>query len=183
MPYTPLPARRVLRGLWGGFQASALARESTTEVWDRLRSNAQSWADQMMHFTGLTGVTGGDVLGHVNAADVSNMRGIAGKWASARAHLHTMDRGAQIGADAIFDYGHLTGTYPPPGQERYRLRVNLSYSVRGMEGTATEWKTYELFGPPTTVDKLLEFATRTTLRRYKQISQVTGINDFELERF
>ena len=183
MPFVPLPARDVLRGLWGGFQASALARESTADVWDRLRSNAQAYADNLMHFTGLSGITGADVLGHVSASDVSRMRGIAGEWASARAHLHSIDRNVQIGPESIFDYGRLTGNYPRPGQERWRVRANISYAVKGQAGQVTEWRTYELSGPPTTVDSLLRWATNATMSRYKQVSQVTGVNDFELERY
>lgn len=148
-----------MRGLWGSMVASAAAGQSTAEVWQGLRDAAASWARSVLSLTLGRAPTAdeiqsasGQLFKGVTIQHVNAWRSEAGRWVKAQNALRGTPNNVQIGSDAIFRRNQALWGGQDSVIPTYRIRVQYSFTVGKTAGT--EWSTYHLGGPLTTMDDI-----------------------------
>lgn len=143
MPGELRPGAARLLGLFGSIQASAFAEMSTAEVWDELRDAASR--------------SGFDLAG-INAADVSQLRGIANEARNAMQAFSQASPGDAITGSMIFDApwrAESTG-----GELLPSFRVRYALQVVDPQGNETLlWQSFTTTQLPGTVEGLLSDVT------------------------
>lgn len=180
----------ILRGLFGALVASAEAGESTAQVWSGLRAGAADWAANTLAITlgrppDATEVAAAakTLLAGVSAADVSRWRGIAGQYVAAKGNLTSRMLGSQIFGDAIFRPPWSVTDSNPAVTERYRIRVNWLLQYKGFETVElSEWNTYDLTGPLTSVQDALDQARAAFEQAsYNTRTSIKDVLDYSIE--
>ena len=180
----------VLRGLFGTFLNSAEEKQDTATVWAQLREASESWAAPALEIelgreptSEEIANAGKALLSGISAADVSNMRGIAGQYAGAHQALRDLDTELQIPSEAIFRAPWAESSGSAAVQERYRLRVKWNIEFRGFERTElSEWNSYQLEGPLTTIeDALAQARNAFAAAEYNKRASILGVEDYAIE--
>lgn len=181
----------LLRGLFGAFQSSAAAGQSTAEVWRQLRVAAGA---QAFRITGrgeqppdsVLEASGQKILQAqgVSVQDVNQFRAVAGQWRAAKQNLLAATRDEQLTADHIFT---------PPWARTTQLGVDARYRVRvlwevqPLSGDPFRtWGTYEVSSPLTSLGDLLDQAGALVGRKPGSDiplgATVNGAVDYELSQ-
>ena len=181
----------LLSGLFGTFQQGAAAGADTASIWSSLRQAAANWYYQSLGITPPESAaqleqTGASVLSGqgVNIFNVNTYRQVAGNWAQAKANLMALNPADQIPGEEIFTppWAKTTAAGVP---DRYRIRVNWQWSPEGQEPT-TQWASYELTGPISSVNNSLSQALQLAQRSsyWVQLTQsATPVAaDYEIEQ-
>ncbi len=150
----------LLSGLFGTFQEGAAAGADTASIWSSLRQAAGSWwygtnGLPLPASTSVLESTGASILSQqgVTIFNVNTYRQVAGSWAQAKANLMALNPADQITGEAIFTPPWATTTAAGV-PDRYRIRVNWEWSPEG-QATTSQWSTYELTGPISSVNNAL----------------------------
>lgn len=181
----------LLRGLFGAFQSSAAAGQSTAEVWRQLRVAAGA---QAFRITGrgptppdsVLEASGAQILSArgVGIREVNQFRALAGEWRLAKQNLLTGGREGQLRASQIFT-PPWARTTQLGADARYRIRVQ--WEVQPLTGDPFRtWGTYELSSPLTSLGDLLDQAGALVGRKPGSDiplgATVNGAVDYELSQ-
>ena len=185
------------RGAFGVFQRAAAERQTTSQVWDSIRSWADSRAladlrsqgNAMPSIDELAAASRSYTSGW-NMQTVNAMRGEAGRWIGAKRRLHELQPQAAPTGNEIYRPPWATSPDIPGVQQAYRFRVKLSISPPGQPGLGeSKWATVFSPGPLTSISDLLGGSLLQAIRdRYKMgggplnlATQDVAIEDYELE--
>lgn len=181
----------LLRGLFGAFQSSAAAGQSTAEVWRQLRVAAGAQAFRIAGRgeqppDSVLEASGQKILQAqgVSVQDVNQFRAIAGQWRAAKQNLLAATRDEQLTAGGIFTppWAHTTQLGV---DARYRVRVQ--WEVQPLSGDPFRtWGTYEVSSPLTSLGDLLDQAGALVGRKPGSDiplgATVNGAVDYELSQ-
>lgn len=193
MPDTPEEplSNPLLRGLFGAFQSSAAAGQSTAEVWRQLRvaAGSQAWRISGRGPTPPDSVleaNGTEILRArgVGIQEVNAFRAVAGQWRLAKQNLANATRDEQIKASQLFT-PPWARTTQLGADARYRVRVQ--WEVQPLTGDPFRtWGTYELSSPLTSLGDLLDQAGALVGRKPGSDiplgATVNGAVDYELSQ-
>lgn len=179
-----------LRQLFPAIVSAAADGASTAQVWDAIRGAAGNMASQVLSTTLGREPTEQEVLQSakglldgISATDVSAARGAAGQMVSAHANLVGGDPDAQIDSSQIARAPWSQTTNVAGVNEQYRIRVQRSITVKGFtEINTTEWGTYDLSGPLTSVNDALTQANGLwSGRDYNKRASINQVLDYVIE--
>lgn len=181
----------LLRGLFGAFQSSAAAGQSTAEVWRQLRVAAGAQAFRIAGRgeqppDSVLEASGQKILQAqgVSVQDVNQFRAVAGQWRAAKQNLLAATRDEQLTAGGIF---------APPWARTTQLgvdaryRVRVQWEVQPLSGDPFRtWGTYEVSSPLTSLGDLLDQAGALVGRKPGSDiplgATVNGAVDYELSQ-
>lgn len=181
----------LLRGLFGAFQASAAAAQSTAEIWRQLRVGAGA---QAFRITGqgerppdsVLEANGAEILRAqgVDAIAINQFRALAGQWRQAKENLGQAALGDQLQAEHIFTPPWAT-TSQLGVDARYRIRVQ--WEVQPLTGNPFKtWGSYEISSPLTSLGDLLAQAGALVGRKPGSDiplgATINGAVDYELSQ-
>lgn len=181
----------LLRGLFGAFQSSAAAGQSTAEVWRQLRVAAGAQAFRIAGRgeqppDSVLEASGQKILQAqgVSVQDVNQFRAVAGQWRAAKQNLLAATRDEQLTAGGIFT--------PPWARTTQlgvdaRYRVRVQWEVQPLSGDPFRtWGTYEVSSPLTSLGDLLDQAGALVGRKPGSDiplgATVNGAVDYELSQ-
>lgn len=185
-----VPPQSILRGLYGTFVQAASQGQTTAEVWQSLRDAASSWAQSYLGITTGQSPTPDQVaaeaktlLSHIDVAQVSTMRGIAGQQVEAMRQLMAADPEAQITGRQVFQAPWSQASKSPYLSPNYRIRVQWDLLHQGFAPVElSEWATYELTGPLTSVaDALRQARSAFSAASYNVRTRITGVAAYSIE--
>jgi len=181
----------VLRGLWGSLVAGAESGgRGAANMWESLRSGAESWATSVLSITSPTPPTEAEIalqahslIGHVTIMDVNRYAKTVGEFLAAKQNLQQLDPADQIPGNAIFHAPWATTVGNPAVPTRYRIRVLRSITVSGFtQIQRNEWATYEISSPLTsTADALQQANTLFAQSDYNARAQINDVLDYVIE--
>lgn len=185
-----IPPDNILRGLFGSLVSSAEEGEGTAAVWSKLRTAAANWATSQLQAmlgegpsTEAVSAYVSRMMSGISASMVSTYRGLAGQYVAAKSNLAQRDPESQIFGDAIWR-APWRSTGPGTGQEeRFRIRVNWDIQYAGFTSVQhSEWNTYDLDGPLTSVADALRSAKDAFERAtYNARASINGVLDYSIE--
>lgn len=178
----------LLSGLWGSFQSAAINHSPSTDLWSDLRINAAKYYLGSLGEKVPTDDTYLEEIGRpilsaagVNPGNVNIYRQVAGEWLAAKNNLATTASEQQIEGNAIFvpPWATTTDNLTP---SRFRIRINATWTNQADEAI-NGWKTYELFGPLSSLGEALDNASSQLVGsdRYK-VKGLVSVNSWELEQ-
>lgn len=179
-----------LRSLFPSIVSAASQGASTSEVWDAIRGAAGSIASQVLSTTLGRNPTEQEVLesakgllSGISATDVSAARGAAGQMVRAHNALLAASDDAQITSEQIGRAPWSTTTNVAGVNEQYRIRVQRSITVKGFtEIQTTEWGTYDLSGPLTSIaDAVSQANNLWSGRDYNKRASINQVLDYVIE--
>jgi hypothetical protein len=186
----------VLRGMWGTFQSSAQTfGRSAVAMWNAVNDAAAAAAEYTLSITSPTVPTALQIqdaahalIGNVTIQDVNQMAVTVGQWMAAKENLLAQGLDQQILGTSIFTPPWSTTAANPGVPDRYRIRVLRDITYRGIGATVTQWATYELGGPLTTLQDALDaadaaWALSSGLSGKRNSSaEITSHVDYEIEQ-
>ena len=148
-----------LRQVFPSILQAAAEGQTTAQVWDTIRNAASTAAASTLSITlgrepseSEIAKAAGTILSGVTVQGVSKARGVAGAMVRAHAQLSSADPNAQITADMIGTPPWSQTVGAAGVQTQYRISVQREITVHGFTAiTRTEWATYNLSGPLTTM--------------------------------
>lgn len=181
----------LLSGLFGIFQQAAAEGSDTGSIWSSLRQAAGDWYYQTLGVAPPSSVAeveaaGASVLSQqgISASTVSVYRGVGGNWFQAKQNLQRLNPADQIPGEAIFT-PPWSKTADSSVPDRYRIRVQWQWAPEGEEPT-TQWATYELQGPLSSLNNALSQAQQLAQGSDYWVtltnSATPEVNDYEIEQ-
>ena len=135
-------------------------------MWNAVKDAAASWAESVLSVTSATTPTaleiqtmGQRLISGITIQDMNRYVATAGEYIAAKANLQALQAGEQITGASIFTAPWATTADNAAVPTRYRIRVLRDITVHGFTAIdRTEWATYELTGPLTTLADALDQA-------------------------
>lgn len=154
----------LMSGLFGKLQGAAESRLGTADVWSMLKEAAGTYAYEASGGTETPTAeqlqaTGAQILSDngVTIQTVNTYRSIAGSWRTAKENLQASPTSEQVTARDIFTPPWATTT---GGESASRYRIRVEWQLTDTTGAlSTQWSTYELTAPITSIDNAIQAAT------------------------
>lgn len=179
-----------LRSVFGAIVNATQAQATTAEVWDAVYTAAEGQAFSTLSTTLGREPTADELQNAVNttlagvgAVQVSQARSAASQMVSAYSNLHALSDTDQVLGNAIARPPWAITTNVVGVAEQYRIRVQRTIEVRGFQViTRSEWNTYNLSGPITSVADALNQANNLWGQNpYNVRASIVSVDDYVIE--
>lgn len=179
-----------LRGIFPSIVQAASEGQTTSQVWQTIRDNADAVSAQTLSITLGRDPTGDEIadasklfLKGVGIQQVNQARQYAGQIVEAHGALSNADPNEQITADMIAIPPWSITANNSAVQTQYRISVQRSITVRGFTRIEREeWASYNLSGPITSVaDALNQANSLFASADYNRSVDINQILDYSIE--
>jgi len=181
----------VLRGMFGSITSAAeFGGRGAANMWNAVKDAAASWAEGVLNVTSATPPSALEIqdmahnlIGGVTIQDMNRYVKEAGSFIAAKTSLQNLSATDQITGQQIFTPSwNVTGDNPAI-PTRYRINVLRDITVHGFTAIErTEWASYELTGPLTTIEDALNQANNLfQAADYNSRADIKNVLDYSIE--